>query len=134
MRLAMLARDEGEIARLVNESKRGTSWFSKSMAAFFAFLVDEIDIDRAAALVLDAGERFLNPRFQSAMMQVTAEMYAYKGHHERALAEVVRVSDGILIDVVWLESCPILAPLRGEPAFARALGKVRDRVAHMWSR
>ncbi len=55
-------------------------------------------------------------------------MFALVGAPELAQREITAAADTGLIDVVWMEHCPQLQPLRGQPAFARAQSTVEQRV------
>ncbi|HEX3345470.1 MAG TPA: tetratricopeptide repeat protein, partial [Polyangiaceae bacterium] len=59
------------------------------------------------------------------LRQIAAEMFAFVGRNDGAI-RMAAESDALgLIDVTWMDRCPLLAPLRGIPAFVA----VRDRVA-----
>jgi serine/threonine-protein kinase len=60
--------------------------------------------------------------------QLRAEVLAGIGRPAEAL-EALRAADGAkLFDVVWLDRCPTLASVRGEPAFAEVRGHVAARA------
>ncbi len=65
--------------------------------------------------------------------QMIAESLLSQGHVAAALAHVEASAALPLIDVAWLDRCPLLAPLRGEPRFAKARAIVTARVEDMWS-
>ena len=67
--------------------------------------------------------------------QIAAEVLAFLGRNEEALAAVSRATEAGLIDLAWLDRCPLLAPLSGQEAFERArsvvgavAGAVREAV------
>jgi serine/threonine-protein kinase len=59
-------------------------------------------------------------------------MLTVAGAHEAALRELTAAADSTLIDLVWLQRCPVLDPLRGDPRFVRAEQAVQRRVAAIW--
>jgi serine/threonine-protein kinase len=64
-------------------------------------------------------------RRNSFFRQIAAEVLAYSGTRENAVAAIERSDELGLIDLVWLDRCPLIAPLAEVPA-VRA---VRERVA-----
>lgn len=53
---------------------------------------------------------------------------------EKSPLEHVEASAALpLLDVTWLDRCPLLAPLRGGPRFAKARAIVTARIEDMWS-
>jgi serine/threonine-protein kinase len=73
-----------------------------------------------------------NGRFTTLMRQVATEMFTSAGVHDAALRELTAAADSALIDLVWLQRCPLLDPLRGDARFLRAEQAVQRRVAAIW--
>ncbi len=59
------------------------------------------------------------------LRQLAAEMLAFVGRDDAALRMATEADTLGLIDVTWMDRCPLLAPMRSSPAFV----EVRDRVA-----
>jgi serine/threonine-protein kinase len=59
------------------------------------------------------------------LRQIAAEMLAYVGRDESALRMTVEADALGLIDVTWMDRCPLFASIRSSPEFVA----VRDRVA-----
>jgi serine/threonine-protein kinase len=53
-----------------------------------------------------------SPRSRVWRLQLTAEVQAFCGAHAEALRTIEQAIDAKLIDLMWLERCPLLAPLR----------------------
>ena len=64
-------------------------------------------------------------RVRPLLCQLLAELHAYVGADEHALAAVEQAASETLHDLSWLDRCPTLQPLRNHPRFVAA----RDRVA-----
>jgi len=80
------------------------------------------------ALPVDASRA---PRRASFNAQLRAEMYAYAGMHAETL-EALRSADvNGIIDIVWLERCPLLDPLRTHPDFVTVHGRVALRASRV---
>jgi serine/threonine-protein kinase len=71
-------------------------------------------------------------RFMSLLCQLATEQLCLTGQAERAMGYFQRAADTALIDMEWIERCPVLAPLRGLPGFAEGRRKVRTRVEALW--
>lgn len=64
--------------------------------------------------------------------QLLAEIHMAAGNRADALAEIESAASMALIDVSWLDYCPLLADLRGEPRFAKARALVATRAHALW--
>jgi serine/threonine-protein kinase len=64
-------------------------------------------------------------RMRPLLCQLLAELHAYVGADDHALAAVEQAAGEALHDLSWLDHCPTLQPLREHPRFVAA----RDRVA-----
>ena len=82
-------------------------------------------IERFAATFLSSA----HARYNCLYRQVLCELYALRGATERALEHLDAVTDRYgLVDWQWVEHCPALAPLRGDPRFERVREVVRPRA------
>jgi serine/threonine-protein kinase len=81
-------------------------------------MADRAFVERMLPLAASAG-----PRRAAFHAQLHAELYASLGRDEDALAAVAEADQQGLVDIEWLERCPLLDPLRD------ALGGIRSRVA-----
>ena len=64
-------------------------------------------------------------RMQVIGLQLMAEIAIVFGHHEHAIRALGKAADMGLIDVVWLDGCPLFAPFTGD----RRWRAIRDEVA-----
>lgn len=68
-------------------------------------------------------------RRTSFLWQIQAEFAAFLGDAELALTALERsLADG-LFDLSWLDRCPVLEPLRGDPRFKAVLAEVERRAS-----
>jgi len=49
--------------------------------------------------------------------QLSTEWYAFHGQFEQALRSLSPAVDNGLIDLVWLDNCPLLKPMASDPQF-----------------
>jgi serine/threonine protein kinase/tetratricopeptide (TPR) repeat protein len=66
-----------------------------------------------------------DPRRRAFLLQLEAEAAAFFGDYDRALAQVRGSAEVGLIDIAWMDLCPLLAPLRQDPQFSL----IREPVA-----
>ncbi|MBI4950524.1 MAG: hypothetical protein HY908_00680, partial [Myxococcales bacterium] len=83
----------------------------------------------AALLVPKDGEG--SARRRAFFCQLEAEVTAYVGRPEVALAALGRAVDAGLIDLAWVDRCPLLADLRSSPSFAASRDVVARRAARI---
>ena len=87
--------------------------------------------DRARAA---GGGPGFSPRFTTLGEQLTAEVLANAGRIDGAMAALRRAVDNVLVDLEWLERCPLLEPLahtsRNTPELHR---RVRARAEAIWT-
>jgi serine/threonine-protein kinase len=78
-----------------------------------------------------ASGRHASSRSGVFVHQVRAELLAREGRVDAALEDLGLSVAGGLIDVVWVDRCPLLAPLREAPGFAEARAVVETRAAEV---
>ncbi|HVI02296.1 MAG TPA: tetratricopeptide repeat protein, partial [Enhygromyxa sp.] len=74
-----------------------------------------------------------NPRFASLINQWGAEAAALHGHEQLALDFMQAAADGVLVDLTWLEYCPLFESLREQPRFDAIRQIVRRRAEAVWA-
>lgn len=70
----------------------------------------------------------LSPRLRQWLHQNRAEMAGFMGLRDEALDALRCADETMLFDLFWLERCPLLACVRGEPGYAEVLSSVRARA------
>jgi serine/threonine protein kinase/tetratricopeptide (TPR) repeat protein len=74
-----------------------------------------------------------NPRFAALAYQLAAEAAMFNGHDDVAMQYIQLAAEGVLVDLEWLEYCPLFEPLRTRPEFESARGLVRSRAEGVWT-
>lgn len=69
----------------------------------------------------------IETRIGFIVFQVAAEIACYVGRHEGALDMVERAVEAGLLDIVWVDHCPALDPIRGEPRLVAARETLQER-------
>ncbi|MCX4246742.1 serine/threonine-protein kinase [Paraliomyxa miuraensis] len=72
-------------------------------------------------------------RYRALLEQMLVEGLLATGRVEPAVPVLERLADEVLVDVDWLEYCPLLHPLRDEPWMAPVRSKVRARARAIWA-
>jgi serine/threonine-protein kinase len=67
-------------------------------------------------------------RRRTFLMQLEVEVLAYLEDAEQALTALGRVTDAGLIDIVWLDRCPLFDALRTDPQFLTIRATVKKRA------
>jgi serine/threonine-protein kinase len=67
-------------------------------------------------------------RRRSFRLQIAAEVAAFLGDDETARGALQVAADGGLIDLAWLERCPLFEGLRADPRYASIHGRVKRRA------
>jgi len=131
-RLALYRHDHDEaqqMRRLMLELNTDSGRASHVMSGL---PLGETTLPQAMEVYQEACSHSTNTRFIMLMRQFGVELFAMAGAHQPALHELTVAADSALIDVVWLERCPLLDPLRDDPAFQRAQRTTERRVAEIW--
>jgi serine/threonine-protein kinase len=102
-----------------------------------AVFVPVLELIRARALAPSSAaalDRFVDdpgapePRMRCFRLQVKAEALAWAGCDAAALDAMAAAVDEGLLDLPWLDRCPLLAPVRGEPRVAEMRARVAARI------
>jgi len=107
--------------------------FGAYVVNFARAVLGEFDKPSLDGLTAGLLERAPSPRFFTLMCQNCVEIYCSRGFPEDALGYFQKAADRVLIDIEWVDRCPLLKTMRALPGFAEARRKVRQRVQAMWS-
>jgi serine/threonine protein kinase/tetratricopeptide (TPR) repeat protein len=69
------------------------------------------------------------PRLVNIQAQAGAEMLAFGGKFEQAAEMVDRGTGNRLLDIVWMDRCPLLEPLRSDPRWPEWYARVAANAA-----
>ena len=70
-------------------------------------------------------------RFQLVAMQRLSEMAMVMDQRNAALYTLTAVSQFGLIDIVWIDHCPLFTSLHGDPTFDAARGVIAERASRV---
>jgi serine/threonine-protein kinase len=98
----------------------------------FAGYLGQITPPQLDQLITMALHGNLSPRFRSLISQIGAEGMAVAGADDLASAMIQRAVDDALVDIDWLERCPVLARVRTRPEYTQQRERVRARAEAIW--
>ncbi len=73
-----------------------------------------------------------SPRFASVIHQVLAETYCSLVRVDLAMEHLRVIADTVLVDLEWLDHCPVFTELREHPDFAGVRTKAAARAVALW--
>lgn len=103
-------------------------------SAYAAVELGGEDIGELDALVSELLAGRIPRRFSSFAHQLAAEAAGARGQPERALDHLRLASEAGLIDLEWLDLCPVLQGVRMLVGFTELRRTVRMRAAALWRR
>lgn len=71
----------------------------------------------------------VSPRFKMAAFQWVAEVLIACKQQDLALEAICGAATTVLLDLHWLEKCPVLAPVRDDYAYLESIRLTRERAA-----
>ena len=131
MRYGAWQGDHEAVSRAIAEASTKEGAAVGFIAQYGRFILGEGDlavIDTAVAFA----EGFGNPRMVSMVGQLSVEALAARDFRDKALSLLQRIASGALVDLAWLQRCPVLDSLRDDPRYLEALGKTRARAEALW--
>jgi serine/threonine-protein kinase len=119
-------------AREAISRSRAESTVPAAMLAGLGALVGDAS---PADVVAKADESLptLRPRYGALVCQLATEVVCHLGHPELASELLLRRSDLPLLDLRWLDRCPVLEPLRECAGFEQIRREVRVRIGQVWA-
>jgi eukaryotic-like serine/threonine-protein kinase len=134
IRFALYEGDHAALPKLLARLNRVPEGSGAPIASLLGLLVSNQDPHEAERARRTMAERVGNARFASLMGQFATEIYAAAGELDLAVGVLREIADGALIDVAWLESLALFAPLRERPEYPDIVARVRERASAIWRR
>ena len=124
------AVDQGDRPTVAGQPPRAVA--GHALAAFsLSIATGDFDGMREQFEVVFAAAR--NPRFAALAHQLAAEAAMFNGRADDAMRYIQIAADGVLVDLEWLEHCPLFEPLRERPEYEQARSLVRSRAEGVWT-
>jgi TolB-like protein/Flp pilus assembly protein TadD len=136
-RLAMWWGDSEMARRLIDDMEKLTTplpLVSEHMLPLLKAVVNNEPLgERAKWFDMLAANLTGSPRQRAFFHQLSVEFYSTAKMRAEALASLALAVELPLVDLLWLDRCPVLAELRDDPSFARSRAIVAARAAHAFS-
>ena len=129
-RYAIWYRDE-ELLMSVAERLRNVKIDAPIQRAIRDALLDKISPFDSAVFQQAMANNEGGWRRTAYFRQVEVELALYVGDVARAVGSIMPCAQSGLIDLLWMDRCPLLEPLRGTPEFQAARMIVDERVSRM---
>jgi serine/threonine-protein kinase len=134
VRLAAWRRDAAKALKLRDEILAGPPFEAQMSAAGVCTMISSHEIPDAIReffrnRVIDVDPRALKRR--SFAGQLNAELAGILGDAELGLKSIEDADKARLIDIRWLERCPLLDPIRNDPRFLAVYARVQERAAEV---
>jgi serine/threonine protein kinase len=133
MRLAVWwhepARATAVADRMEAAGKMGAAW--ETAIPFLRSYARGEPFQHTEAIIAQLAAPSIAPRRRLMMYEIFAEYYADLGEGERAFHFLDQAMKLPFIDIAWLDHCPALASIRGEPRFAEIRAKTAVRIAQL---
>lgn len=118
-----------EVVPLIAEVDAEMSKLGRLQPAFYAkAMLGELPLEEYAR-ALAAAPPSQSRRLATLQKQMACEVWCRFGHLDRALVALDAAADDVLVDLTWLDFCPLLAPIRSTPGFAEARRRTLARAA-----
>jgi serine/threonine-protein kinase len=133
IRFAGWRRDREALARANQRAATSTALPRQCLRAYAQALLGEVraeEADQLFARVLGVVE---NLRLIALVTQLRIETLAGAGRPEAALHHLLRAATSILVDLEWLDRCPLFDEVRAMPQFADVRRRVHARANAIWT-
>lgn len=132
MRYALWRGDREGVRAVAEHFERLGTEAGERMALIGKVALGELPSESMAPVLEEIPRWLGNPRFTSLLLQVATETLAAAGAHAMALEALRRAGEGVLVDIEWMRSCPLLVPLRTSPVYAATQSVVARRASAIW--
>ncbi len=150
--LTEVARKAGPMATIVVEIRLAVWWNDRERAAQCAAILlaapGAASWKSAAGMMtsIARGERFAEstevfarltdprtvPRHRARMYVVVTEYHSSVGALDEAFSALATLAELPFVDVLWMDLCPALEPMRADPRFSKARATIATRAAALW--
>lgn len=90
------------------------------------------ETETAVAMFTDAMGAHASPKQRAQLRQLCCEVFCARGAWERAMEYLREGAAATLVDLEWVDWCPLLHGLRAHEGFARCRAQVAARSAEIW--
>ncbi|MFO7563753.1 MAG: protein kinase [Enhygromyxa sp.] len=134
MRIGAWTRDLAQIRRALAQLDADSPDESvRTMRGYGPPLLSPYDPEALARFHARATEQAQNGRLRTLLYQLWAEQTGFWADRERTLAHLEAAADLVLVDLAWLDGCPLFEFVRDDPRFVELRARVRARCEAIWA-
>ncbi len=135
LRVAAWRRDLEAIRRALDELPSGPTAPEaiRAITMIARYSIGEIPLPELEEGLARMHVSGANLRFIAVARQTACEAFCAQGRQDLALASLRESADAALVDLAWLDKCPLLVDLRKGPEFAEIRRRVRGRAEQIWT-
>ncbi|AKF09019.1 serine/threonine protein kinase [Sandaracinus amylolyticus] len=133
VRVGAFRRDEARIRRgivLLEDLDIPSAPFMKLYARV---MLGEREVQGGLAALRTVLDGKVSDRFRSLVHQLCAEAYGRLGDVPSMMEHVRGGAESVLVDLEWMDRCPLIEQARAQPEFAELRRKVRARCEQIWA-
>ena len=129
LRMASWTRDQNEIRRVTERVPReGNSPAARLLMFYVNALMGQSDLEKTSSQAFGFTTPTTDPRWSTFVHQLAVECFLINERQDLAIEHLKAACDTTLIDVGWMDLCPILEPIREHPVFCEVRRAVRARA------
>jgi serine/threonine-protein kinase len=134
LRSASWCRSADETAELAAAylAEKGAGWDEERPRLYLSSLARELD-GEGLARRLGELEPVFHPRWRALANQLACESLLWLGRPDLAEGHLRAAGEALLLDLVWLDRCPLLESLRDTSSFEEVRRRTRVRGVRIWS-
>jgi TolB-like protein len=131
-RFAAWRGDHALLIQCANDDRFSSSVMWQTGHIYARGMLGVLDADEIERRFQELADATPNKRRLTHAAQIATELFASLGQLDRAMEHARRAAALPLIDIEWLDLCPLLRPLRSRPDFAAVRARVQARVEAIW--
>ncbi len=131
-RAGVWRRDPELVRRGLRELERANLAAPPLMASYARASRGMAETEAAVATFTDAMGAHATPKQRAQLRQLSCELLCARGAWERAMQHLREGAAATLVDLEWIDWCPLLQGLRAHEDFARCRAQVAARSAEIW--
>lgn len=132
-RAGVWRRDPELVRRGLREFERANLATAPLMLTYARAALGAAEAEAAVATFNDAMGAHASPKQRAQLRQLCVEVLCARGEWERALEHLREGAAATLVDLEWVDWCPLLDELRTRDDFARCRAQVAARSAEIWN-
>ncbi len=132
-RAGVWRRETELVRRGLREFERENLATAPLMLTYARAALGAAEAEAAVATFNDAMGAHASPKQRAQLRQLCVEVLCARGEWERALEHLREGAAATLVDLEWVDWCPLLDELRTRDDFARCRAQVAARSAEIWN-